>query len=66
MDLSQSTIRGSPDTVIDIIRQKNAAGVGTLGMAFATGVQRHDTIIESLDRFAEEVLPKIHDRPPAW
>jgi alkanesulfonate monooxygenase SsuD/methylene tetrahydromethanopterin reductase-like flavin-dependent oxidoreductase (luciferase family) len=66
MDLSQSTICGSPDTVIEVICQKNAAGVGTLDMAFATGAQRHDTIIQSLDRFAEEVLPKVQDLPPAW
>jgi len=35
-------------------------------MAFATGTQRHQTIIESLDRFAEEVLPKVQDLPPAF
>jgi hypothetical protein len=35
-------------------------------MAFATGAQRPDTIISSLDRFAEEVFPKIQDLPPAF
>jgi uncharacterized protein YllA (UPF0747 family) len=28
--------------------------------------ERHDTIIESLDRFAEQVIPKVKDLPPAW
>lgn len=66
MDLSQSTICGSVDTVTEIIREKNADGAGTLDMAFATGTLRHDTIMDSLGRFAEHVIPKVRDLPPAW
>jgi hypothetical protein len=35
-------------------------------MVFATGALRHNAIIESLDRYAEQAIPKVRDLPPAW
>ncbi|TML26929.1 MAG: LLM class flavin-dependent oxidoreductase [Actinobacteria bacterium] len=53
---------GTPDQVRDLCRRYEAAGVDQLIFVLQAGRNRHDHICESLEVFAQEVMPEFAQR----
>ena len=52
---------GTPDQVLDLCRRYEAAGVDQVIFVLQAGPNRHEHICESLELFAEKVLPQFAD-----
>jgi alkanesulfonate monooxygenase SsuD/methylene tetrahydromethanopterin reductase-like flavin-dependent oxidoreductase (luciferase family) len=53
---------GTPEQVAELIERYAAAGVDEMIFVSQAGANRHEHICESLELFAEEVLPRFADR----
>jgi alkanesulfonate monooxygenase SsuD/methylene tetrahydromethanopterin reductase-like flavin-dependent oxidoreductase (luciferase family) len=53
---------GTPEQVGDLIERYEAAGVDQVIFVSQAGTNRHDHICESLELFAEEVMPRFADQ----
>jgi hypothetical protein len=52
---------GDPEQVLDLVRRYDAAGVDQLIFVLQSGRNRHEHICESLELFAEQVMPQFLD-----
>jgi alkanesulfonate monooxygenase SsuD/methylene tetrahydromethanopterin reductase-like flavin-dependent oxidoreductase (luciferase family) len=50
---------GTPDQVLDLCRRYEAAGVDQVVFVLQAGPNRHDHICESLELFAERIIPEF-------
>jgi luciferase family oxidoreductase group 1 len=60
---------GSPDTIRERLRQYEEAHIDQVILLNQAGKNTHTDICESLELFAEHVMPEFHDREPehqAW
>jgi hypothetical protein len=55
---------GSPDTIRERLRQYEAAHVDQVILLNQAGKNTHEDICESLELFAEHVMPEFHGREP--
>jgi hypothetical protein len=55
---------GTPQQVRDYIRRYEQCGVDQLILSCATGRNKHEHVMESLELFAREVMPEFADREP--
>lgn len=55
---------GTPEQVADFARRYEAAGVDEILLAVQVGANKHKHIIESLELFAEQVMPEFAKRRP--
>jgi len=53
---------GTPDQIREYLRRYEAAGVDQLIFVMQAGKNRHEDIMESLERFGREVLPEFKER----
>jgi alkanesulfonate monooxygenase SsuD/methylene tetrahydromethanopterin reductase-like flavin-dependent oxidoreductase (luciferase family) len=53
---------GTPDQVRDYLRRYEEAGVDQIIFVLQSGRNRHEHIMESIERFGHEVLPEFKDR----
>jgi len=56
---------GTPEQVRDYLRRYEEFGVDQVILSCAGGRNRHDHIMESLELFAQEVMPEFVEREPA-
>jgi alkanesulfonate monooxygenase SsuD/methylene tetrahydromethanopterin reductase-like flavin-dependent oxidoreductase (luciferase family) len=56
---------GTPDQIREYLRRYEAAGVDQLIFVMQAGKNRHEDIMESLERFGTEVLPEFKERDVA-
>ncbi|OWY60332.1 hypothetical protein B7486_69745, partial [cyanobacterium TDX16] len=56
---------GTPDQIREYLRRYEAAGVDQLIFVMQAGKNRHEDIMESLERFGTEVLPEFQERDVA-
>jgi alkanesulfonate monooxygenase SsuD/methylene tetrahydromethanopterin reductase-like flavin-dependent oxidoreductase (luciferase family) len=56
---------GTPDQIREYLRRYEAAGVDQLIFVMQAGRNRHEDIMESLERFGREVMPEFKERDPA-
>jgi alkanesulfonate monooxygenase SsuD/methylene tetrahydromethanopterin reductase-like flavin-dependent oxidoreductase (luciferase family) len=56
---------GTPDQVREYLRRYEAAGVDQVIFVLQAGRNRHDHIMESIERFGTEILPEFAERDPA-
>ena len=56
---------GTPDQVRDFLRRYEEAGVDQVIFVLQAGHNRHDHIMESIERFGTEILPEFADRDDA-
>ncbi len=54
---SKSILVGSPQKVIDDLKEIEAAGISEVIMYFNYGLKPHNMVIEMMDRFTAEVMP---------
>ena len=52
---------GTPDQIADLVRRYEAVGVDQIGFVLQAGRNRHEHICESLELFAERVIPQFAD-----
>jgi alkanesulfonate monooxygenase SsuD/methylene tetrahydromethanopterin reductase-like flavin-dependent oxidoreductase (luciferase family) len=57
---------GTPAQIREFLRRYEEAGVDQLIFVMQAGRNRHEHIMESLERFGREVLPEFKERDPAW
>lgn len=55
---------GTPDQVREFLRRYEAAGVDQIIFVLQAGMNRHEHIMESIERFGTEILPEFADRDP--
>jgi alkanesulfonate monooxygenase SsuD/methylene tetrahydromethanopterin reductase-like flavin-dependent oxidoreductase (luciferase family) len=53
---------GTPDQIRTLLREYEAAGVDQVIFMSQTGRNRHEHICDSLELFANDVMPEFHDR----
>ena len=53
---------GTPDQVRDLLRRYEEVGVDQIIFVAQAGKNRHEHICESMELFADEVMPEFHDR----
>ena len=56
---------GTPDQIREFLRRYEAAGVDQVIFVLQAGRNRHDHIMESIERFGTEILPEFAEREPA-
>ncbi len=56
---------GTPDQIRELVRAYEEAGVDQLIFVSQAGRNRHEDICDSLELFAESVMPEFHDRAEA-
>jgi len=56
---------GTPDQIRELLRAYEDVGVDQVILMSQTGRNRHDHICESLELFANEVMPEFHERDEA-
>lgn len=61
LELERPFLCGSPATVIDQIGELRAAGVGAMDISFLWPGLSYEQQLESMERFARDVLPRIRD-----
>jgi alkanesulfonate monooxygenase SsuD/methylene tetrahydromethanopterin reductase-like flavin-dependent oxidoreductase (luciferase family) len=65
LDARSEIIVGGPETVTRRLREAiDAGGIGTIVPLFHTGTLSHDQTRANLERFAEQVMPKLKDYLP--
>ncbi len=62
---SGSELIGSPDTIIERLKELEAAHVDQVILLNQAGKNTHEDICSSLELFAREVMPAFHARQPA-
>jgi alkanesulfonate monooxygenase SsuD/methylene tetrahydromethanopterin reductase-like flavin-dependent oxidoreductase (luciferase family) len=55
---------GSPETIRQRLRKFEQSNVDQVILLNQAGKNKHEHICESLERFAEEIMPEFHDREP--
>jgi hypothetical protein len=56
---------GTPDQIRDLVRHYETVGVDQLIFVSQAGRNKHENICESLELFADEVMPEFKDRDEA-
>jgi alkanesulfonate monooxygenase SsuD/methylene tetrahydromethanopterin reductase-like flavin-dependent oxidoreductase (luciferase family) len=54
---SKSILVGSPQKIIDDLKEIEAAGISEVILYFNYGLKPYDMVIEQMDRFAAEIMP---------
>ena len=61
LELTRPFLCGSPATVIDQIGELREAGVGAMDISFLWAGLSYEQQLESMERFARDVLPRVRD-----